>query len=88
MTMKGNKYLFMIGCLIAGFLIHISANVLAGEPENRMNRYNVIWNTPSKDATGVMPIGVEGVVKNGKIASLKVTPESRRKDVIIGEGWE
>ena len=29
----------------------------------RMSRYNVVWNTPSKDATGVMPIG------NGDIAA-------------------
>ncbi|MCX7047479.1 MAG: DUF5703 domain-containing protein, partial [Candidatus Sumerlaeota bacterium] len=29
----------------------------------RMRRYNVIWNSPSKDATGVMPIG------NGDIAA-------------------
>ena len=26
---------------------------------------------------------IEGRVKNGKIAALKVTPESRRKDVVI-----
>ena len=29
----------------------------------RMSRYNVVWNSPSKDATGVMPIG------NGDIAA-------------------
>ena len=29
----------------------------------RMGRYNVIWNSPSKDASGVMPIG------NGDIAA-------------------
>jgi len=29
----------------------------------RMGRYNVVWNSPSKDATGVMPIG------NGDIAA-------------------
>ena len=29
----------------------------------RMGRYNVVWNTPSKDASGVMPIG------NGDIAA-------------------
>jgi alpha-L-fucosidase 2 len=29
----------------------------------RMSRYNVVWNNPSKDATGVMPIG------NGDIAA-------------------
>ena len=31
--------------------------------EQRISRYNVIWHTPSKDATGVMPIG------NGDIAA-------------------
>ena len=29
----------------------------------RMSRYNVVWNSPSKDASGVMPIG------NGDIAA-------------------
>ena len=60
--MKRNNYLFMTGCLI-GILIHISATLLAAEPGNRMNRYDVIWNTPSKDVTGVMPLG------NGDIAA-------------------
>ena len=27
---------------------------------------------------------VEGVVRGGKLASLRVTPESRRQDVVIG----
>jgi alpha-L-fucosidase 2 len=27
---------------------------------------------------------VEGRVENGKVTDLKVTPESRRKDVIVG----
>ena len=31
--------------------------------EERMNRYNVVWNSPSKDASGVMPVG------NGDIAA-------------------
>ena len=30
---------------------------------------------------------IEGDVKNGKIISLKVTPESRRKDVNLSSGW-
>jgi len=30
---------------------------------------------------------IEGVVKNGKITSLKVTPASRSKDVQFGDGW-
>ena len=35
----------------------------AGTAAERMSRYNVVWNSPSKDATGVMPIG------NGDIAA-------------------
>ena len=30
---------------------------------------------------------LEGRVENGKLIGLKVTPESRRKDVIIGAEW-
>jgi alpha-L-fucosidase 2 len=61
--MKKNKFLFMICCLTGALLLHISATVLGAAPESRMNRYNVVWNTPSKDATGVMPLG------NGDIAA-------------------
>ncbi|MBM3891951.1 MAG: hypothetical protein FJ388_22790, partial [Verrucomicrobia bacterium] len=32
-------------------------------PAADMSRYNVVWDSPSKDATGVMPIG------NGDIAA-------------------
>ncbi|MEI6138872.1 MAG: DUF5703 domain-containing protein [Mariniphaga sp.] len=56
--MKRN-YTFFILFLFAGLLIHS----LAFGSENQVSRYNVIWNTPSKDATGVMPIG------NGDIAA-------------------
>lgn len=35
----------------------------ATETKSSISRYNVIWNTPSKDATGVMPIG------NGDLAA-------------------
>jgi hypothetical protein len=49
--------------LMAGLLIHDSTTAAAAGSENRMNRYNVVWNTPSKDATGVMPLG------NGDIAA-------------------
>lgn len=49
--------------LIAGLSIHNSLTALAIEPEKRISRYNVIWNTPSKDAAGVMPLG------NGDIAA-------------------
>jgi alpha-L-fucosidase 2 len=30
---------------------------------------------------------VEGEVKDGKIIRIKVSPESRRKDLVLGEGW-
>ena len=33
------------------------------EHEERISRYNVVWNSPSKDASGVMPVG------NGDIAA-------------------
>ncbi len=31
---------------------------------------------------------VEGRVENGKVSDLKLTPESRRKDVIIGDEFK
>jgi hypothetical protein len=34
-----------------------------GSGPERMRRYNVVWNSPSKDASGVMPVG------NGDIAA-------------------
>jgi alpha-L-fucosidase 2 len=61
--MKRNHYVFMICCLIIVLLIRNSASSLAAGPEKNMNRYNVVWNSPSKDATGVMPVG------NGDIAA-------------------
>lgn len=61
--MKNNHYVFMICSLIAGFLIHNVTAALAQGSEQRMSRYNVVWESPSKDATGVMPIG------NGDIAA-------------------
>jgi alpha-L-fucosidase 2 len=61
--MKKNQYLFMICCLVASFSVHISAAAVSAGSENRMSRYNVVWNTPSKDVTGVMPLG------NGDIAA-------------------
>lgn len=60
--MKISRNIFMICSLIAVFL-NYSVATLSQEVENRMNRYNVVWNSPSKDATGVMPIG------NGDIAA-------------------
>ncbi len=40
------------------------------EHEERISRYNVVWNSPSKDASGVMPIG------NGDIAAGVYTIEN------------
>ena len=40
-----------------------AAGLSPDEDAQRMGRYNVVWNGPSKDATGVMPIG------NGDIAA-------------------
>ena len=31
---------------------------------------------------------VEGRVENGKVSDLKVTPETRRKDVVIGDEFK
>jgi hypothetical protein len=41
----------------------IAAELSPDDAAQRMGRYNVVWNSPSKDATGVMPIG------NGDIAA-------------------
>ena len=60
--MKKGQRVFMICGLIAVLLIQ-TINSYAIVLENKMSRYNVIWNTPSKDATGVMPLG------NGDIAA-------------------
>jgi hypothetical protein len=38
-------------------------NVAVAAGAERMHRYNVVWTGPSKDATGVMPIG------NGDVAA-------------------
>jgi len=61
--MKNNRYALMICSLIIGFLISNISTALAQGSENRISRYNVVWNSPSKGATGVMPIG------NGDIAA-------------------
>ena len=39
------------------------AQTLPDPPIQRLSRYNVVWNSPSKDASGVMPLG------NGDIAA-------------------
>lgn len=45
------------------YLIVIAALCAAETHAADMSRYNVVWNSPSKDATGVMPVG------NGDIAA-------------------
>jgi hypothetical protein len=60
--MKTNFMVLRICVLIAAFMIQ-NVKGISAEPGNRINRYNVVWNTPSKDATGVMPLG------NGDIAA-------------------
>ena len=60
--MRNNHVVVMTCCLIAALLIqHVTAFAAPGV--NRMSRYNVVWNTPSRDATGVMPLG------NGDLAA-------------------
>jgi hypothetical protein len=43
--------------------LHADDMQIPGSAAQRMARYNVVWNSPSKDATGVMPLG------NGDIAA-------------------
>ena len=38
----------------------------------RMARYNVVWDSPSKDATGAMPIGNGDVTADGQIGRAHV----------------
>ena len=45
--------------LVAGLLTVLLTPLTAAD----LSRYNVVWDTPSRDATGVMPIG------NGDIAA-------------------
>ena len=61
--MKKTNFAWVICSLITVFLIQYSSVVIGAINANPTNRYNVIWNSPSKDATGVMPIG------NGDIAA-------------------
>jgi hypothetical protein len=46
--------LLLAGCTCFGGVAQATPDGAAAE---RMSRYNVIWESPSKDATGVMPIG-------------------------------
>ncbi len=59
--MNCNRFPLFTGLIVCLILQNLTS--FATESANRMNRYNVIWTTPSKDATGVMPIG------NGDIAA-------------------
>ena len=53
----------LICSMIIGLLVINTSCKMSSEPDNLMDRYDVIWNSPSKDATGVMPLG------NGDIAA-------------------
>jgi hypothetical protein len=68
--MKDNHYAFMICSLIAGFLVLNLTIVHASGSEHRMSRNNIVWNTPSKDATGRM------LIVNGDIAARVRTIEN------------
>ena len=55
---------FISGLLSAAILAGAAASPPAGSNgPTRVSRYNVVWASPSKDATGVMPVG------NGDIAA-------------------
>jgi len=57
-----NNVLACVGLLVTANGIY-AAVISPDAAAQRMSRYNVVWNTPSKDAAGVMPIG------NGDIAA-------------------
>ncbi len=59
--MKKFRYHLLTGIILC--LIIQNFPKITSASENRISRYNVIWTTPSKDATGVMPIG------NGDLAA-------------------
>ena len=59
--MRNHLSHILIGMFTCLFIQNFST--LAAETNSRISRYNVVWETPSKDATGVMPIG------NGDIAA-------------------
>ena len=56
--------LLVQGLLASAITVGAAADSLTGTgPAQSMSRYNVVWTSPSKDVTGVMPIG------NGNIAA-------------------
>jgi hypothetical protein len=82
-------------CLPAGSNLRAQASENSGFDASR---YNVVWNTPAIDATASMPTGngdlganvyITGsgdlylLIKADHITSLTVTPQERKKDVII-----
>ena len=69
-TERGKKHytpdrimIIMLAALGFYFMAGSCAGSKKSEAELRMSRYNVVWNSPSKDASGVMPLG------NGDIAA-------------------
>ena len=60
--MKNSNHTFK-SCILTVWVLFLLATTLNASPVKEMNRYNVVWTTPSKDASGVMPIG------NGDIAA-------------------
>ena len=64
MSMPRTLSLILIGLLGARFGAESSAQPQTDEQAaQRMARYNVVWTSPSKDASGAMPIG------NGDLAA-------------------
>jgi hypothetical protein len=70
-------------CLLAGAPALVSqreADAEAGSTApgaERMGRYNIVWNSPSQDATGVMPIGNGDIINGGAIID-HMAPRERR----------
>ena len=60
--MKNNYFLFVVAIFILLNSCSVPSTEITSNAE-RTGRYNVVWDTPSKDASGIMPIG------NGDIAA-------------------
>jgi hypothetical protein len=63
---KQRMSLAMLVCCITASAApaeEMNFNTAAEVPAGRMSRYNVVWTSPSKDASGVMPVG------NGDLAA-------------------
>ena len=70
MASNSLPFLFKMTSLVLGCAAFPTASIAALDAAPDMSRYNIVWNTPSKDASGAMPIG------NGDIAAGVYTIEN------------